>query len=169
VPAAVAPDVRKDLLREELPGQILVRVEHDLVVLTPEAHHIVVAGLVDPVLEPDQGAGDLLEQRGGQERARRVEVHEAQQAGHCEIGAVPSRIYISERLPHARLIKRAMPQFEPAQLGEKAAPPAARLRRSRVLQKSLPPRGRISARRGPVGVIGHDVPPVRPRALLHQG
>lgn len=140
---------------EQLPGQGLRRVPADLVVLGEVAHDVD-AGLVDPVLEPEQRLDDLLVQPG-RPRLARDAVQQVEQPERLKVGAVPPRADQIEGVgqplgAYRRPVRAHHAQCHRGQLGGGRAVPGGG-----VLQDLRPPVLRRALRRpAPVpGEHGH--------------
>ena len=113
--------IGEDLVREELPHEILGRVEEDLVVLGPVAH-AVHARLVDPVLKVEHGLPDLLQEGSRQERALGVLVEDPDEGLHAEVATIVALVDEGQVVPDPLLVYRALVELHSGDLGEGVPP-----------------------------------------------
>ena len=135
------PSVAEGSPSIHLPGQQLIGVEDDLVVLG-EVAHAVVARLIPPVLEVEHTGLDVLEQRGRDQGAGAVLIENAQQAGDGEVAAILSPVNTLDGLIERSLIKRRpaqrlLTELKASDLAEEAGALARRLG-SAVIQVHAP-------------------------------
>jgi len=126
VPAPGLPVIGEDPVGEQLPGQQLVRMMDDLMVLGAEAH-VLFAGLVEPVDVADAGLRDRFPQPRAKHAGSRVAIQHAQESGHGKVAAVEAAADVLQRPREMLLRERGCLlaqrlEFEPGQFQVDAAP-----------------------------------------------
>ena len=115
--------VWENALGEKLSGEVFGAVEEYLVIFRPEKHQVM-AGLIHPVLEVEDGGVNGFEKRRCNKGMLPELVTQADQANKGKVGAIVTGIDVVECFADTRFINRSFVQFEAAELGQesRAAP-----------------------------------------------